>query len=276
MLFYLQFKDDSFEYSNNVFDTMIDDLFIMDGRFFTQQEYADGEMKAVVMGSGNEFQMTPSPDYSDTVTVFQNTYEVIGTINPNNSNYYFYSVYVPFSSIPNDTELDDGVYFALNKKITQSEYEAFTTGITNFFGDRVDLIETDMDLKSNNSYYLTVIIIALLIALLSALNISILYNYIIISRKRQLNIMRIYGGINSSLCLSTANEIMLLLIPISVISAFVYDKLILPLLSQKFSLIAQAYSLTVYAEIIAVYAAVSYLLNLALLHKSLPENDWRV
>lgn len=255
---------------------MIDDLFIMDGRFFTQQEYADGEMKAVVMGSGNEFQMTPSPDYSDTVTVFQNTYEVIGTINPNNSNYYFYSVYVPFSSIPNDTELDDGVYFALNKKITQSEYEAFTTGITNFFGDRVDLIETDMDLKSNNSYYLTVIIIALLIALLSALNISILYNYIIISRKRQLNIMRIYGGINSSLCLSTANEIMLLLIPISVISAFVYDKLILPLLSQKFSLIAQAYSLTVYAEIIAVYAAVSYLLNLALLHKSLPENDWRV
>ncbi len=126
-----------------------------------------------------------------------------------------------------------------------------------------------MDLKSNNSYYLTVILISVLIGLLSALNISILYNYIIISRQRQMTIMRLFGGISSNLCISTANEILLIMIPISVLSALTYDKLLLPILSERFSVINDAYSVLIYAEIIVIYCAVSYLLNLILLHKSL-------
>ena len=247
--FYLQYSEGKFEYSDKVFQPMIDDLVIKDGSFFTQEQYSNGEKKAVVMGSGNVNQPTSAPEYTNSVTAFGQSYDVIGTINPANSSYFFYSIYVPFSSVPDDTIMNDGVYLALNNKIT--------------------LYEPAFDLASNTSYYITVVLISVIIAILSALNISILYNYIIISRTRQLTIMRICGGLTSNLSISTANEIILIMLPVSIISALCYDKFILTVLSAKFPLMKAAYNPYVYAEIILIYSAISYLLNLFLLHHNL-------
>lgn len=68
---------------------MIDDLVIKDGSFFTQEQYSNGEKKAVVMGSGNVNQPTSAPEYTNSVTAFGQSYDVIGTINPANSSYFF-------------------------------------------------------------------------------------------------------------------------------------------------------------------------------------------
>lgn len=165
--------------------------------------------------------------------------------------------------------MNDGVYLALNNKITKSEYDDFTAYISEFFKDKITLYEPAFDLASNTSYYITVVLISVIIAILSALNISILYNYIIISRTRQLTIMRICGGLTSNLSISTANEIILIMLPVSIISALCYDKFILTVLSAKFPLMKAAYNPYVYAEIILIYSAILYLLNLFLLHHNL-------
>ena len=267
--FYLQYSEGKFEYSDKVFQPMIYELVIKDGSFFTQEQYSNGEKKAVVMGSGNVNQPTSAPEYTNSVTAFGQSYDVIGTINPANSSYFFYSIYVPFSSVPDDTIMNDGVYLALNNKITKSEYDDFTAYISEFFKDKITLYEPAFDLASNTSYYITVVLISVIIAILSALNISILYNYIIISRTRQLTIMRICGGLTSNLSISTANEIILIMLPVSIISALCYDKFILTVLSAKFPLMKAAYNPYVYAEIILIYSAISYLLNLFLLHHNL-------
>ena len=78
--------------------------------------------------------------------------------------------------------------------------------------------------------------------------------------------MRICGGLTSNLSISTANEIILIMLPVSIISALCYDKFILTVLSAKFPLMKAAYNPYVYAEIILIYSAISYLLNLFLLH----------
>lgn len=41
------------------------------------------------MGSGNVNQPTPAPEYTNSVTAFGQSYDVIGTINPANSSYFF-------------------------------------------------------------------------------------------------------------------------------------------------------------------------------------------
>ena len=269
VVFYLQYNDGKIEYSNNIFDPMLDDLMMMEGSFFNQEQYSNGDMVAVILGDGGYFQSTPAPEQSDTVTAFGSSYDVIGIINPNLENYYFYSIYVPFNSIPDDTEMSDAFYFGLNQRITQSVYEEFEANIEGFFGDRVTIDEAILDLEANNAYYFSVIIISVCIAILSALNISILYNYIIISRQRQLEIFRIYGGITSRLSISTANEIMLVMLPVGVISAVVYSKLLLPLLSETFPLITQAYTPYIYVSVIVIYCILSYLLNIMLLYKNL-------
>lgn len=274
--FYIQYKNGSFEYSNEVFDSMIDDLVLMSGCFFTQEQYIAGDKKAIVMGGGNEFQTTPAPDSTDTVKAFGESYDVIGIINPGISKYYFYSLYVPFNSLSDNTNLCDCAYFALNKKITKSDYDELVKNIDEYFGDKVSIYDFSMDLKSNNSYYLTVIIISVLIAVLSALNVSILYNYIIINRSSQLNIMHIYGGKTFGLSLSTTNEIMLLMIPISIVAAFIYNIFLLPVLSIKFPLITEAYNVFIYGVIIVIYCAVTYLLNLFILQRRLRKSNWRI
>lgn len=63
--FYLQYSEGKFEYSDKVFQPMIDDLVIKDGSFFTQEQYSNGEKKAVVMGSGNVNQPTSAPEYTN-------------------------------------------------------------------------------------------------------------------------------------------------------------------------------------------------------------------
>lgn len=77
--FYLQYSEGKFEYSDKVFQPMIDDLVIKDGSFFTQEQYSNGEKKAVVMGSGNVNQPTSAPEYTNSVTAFGQSYDVIGT-----------------------------------------------------------------------------------------------------------------------------------------------------------------------------------------------------
>ncbi len=267
--FFLQYNDGKIEYANSVFDPMLDDLMMMEGSFFTQEQYSNGDMVAVILGEEYEFQIPPAPEQSDTVTAFGSSYDVIGIANPNIAGYGFQSVYVPFNSIPDDTEMFDAFYFGLNQRITQSVYEEFEATIEGFFGDRVTINEAILDLAANNAYYFSVIIISVCIAILSALNISILYNYIIISRQRQLEILRIYGGITSRLSISTANEIMLVMLPVGVISAVVYSKLLMPLLSETFPLITQAYTPYIYVSIIVIYCILSYLLNIMLLYKNL-------
>ena len=84
-----------------------------------------------------------------------------------------------------------------------------------------------------------------------------------------MTIMRICGGLTSNLSISTANEIILIMLPVSIISALCYDKFILTVLSAKFPLMKAAYNPYVYAEIILIYSAISYLLNLFLLHHNL-------
>ena len=269
MVFYMQFNDDRFEYSNVIFDPMLDDQIIKSGSFFTQEQYANGEKVAIIMGETNGFAIAPAPTQSSTITVFGQEYKVIGVLNPRYSNSMLESCYVPFESIPEDTQMEDSLFMGLNKKITQSEYDSFVTTINDYFGDRVSVLKADIDLESKYSYYVTVIIITVCISLLSILNIYIIYNYIIMSRKRQLAIFRLHGGRLIRLCFIAANEILIITLIMSILSAVLYSSLILSVLAQRFTIINDAISPSGYVIIIFVYSMMAYSVNLGLIYKNL-------
>lgn len=269
MVFYMQFNDDRFEYSDIIFDPMVDDQIIRSGSFFTQEQYAGGEKSAIIMGDGYAFAISPAPTQGSTITAFGQEYKVIGVMNPKCSNYMLYSCYVPFDSIPEDTQMNEGLFMGLNKKITHSEYDSFTAAINDFFGDRVSVIEPDIDLKSDYSYYTTVIMITAGISLLSILNIYIIYNYIIMSRKRQLAIFRLHGGRLIRLCVIAANEILILTLIMSILAAVVYSFAVLPVLAQRFTIIKSAVSPAGYVIIILTYCIMAYAVNFGLIYKNL-------
>lgn len=266
LTFYLEYDNGKLGFSKEVFKPMLDEMIIINGRFFSQKEYENGDKVAIVMGKSQYYQNVPSPKGTDSITVSGEKYKVIGTLNPDNSNYDIGSVYIPFSSLPDDTELSDSIYLSLSKKITKSEYNQFSEFIDSYFGNKITMNKTAMDLKSDTAYYFTIILVSFCIALLSALNISVLYSYIISKRKRQLDIFRLCGGKSLNLCTITAGEIAVIIAPIGILSALIYSKLMLPLISEKFSLISQAYTPLTYFCIIAVYTIVTYIINFFMMY----------
>lgn len=273
--FYLQNNNGKIGYSDYVFDNMQNDSVLRSGRFFTQKEFENGEQVAVIMGGGNEFQTTPAPTQNDTVNAFDKEYSVIGIIDPNNESYYFYSIYLPFNSLDEDTEITTECFISFNKKITVSQYNEIKDVISDSFGDKTSVYECQMDLKSNNSFYSAVIIIAVLTSVISTLNISIVYNYIILRRKRQHKIFCICGADTRRLTFQTSNEITALVLPTGVVSALIYQLLLVPLLSLKFPIINDIYNVKLYGIVVGIYFVLSYCFVLVISHinikKSLAE-----
>lgn len=273
--FYLQNNNGKIGYSDYVFNNMENDSVLRSGRFFTQEEFEKGEKVAVIMGDGSDLQMTPTPAQDDVISAFGNEYRVIGVIDPNNESYYFYSIYVPFDSLDDDTEIVNECYISFNKKITVSQYDEFKDLISDSFGDKISVYECQMDLKSNNSFYSAVIIIAVLISVISTLNISIVYNYIILRRKRQHRIFCICGADTRRLTFQTSNEIAALILPTGVVSALIYHFMFVPLLSLKFQIINDIYNVKLYTIVIGIYFVLSYCFVLVISHinikKSLSE-----
>lgn len=273
--FYLQNNNGKTGYSDYVFDNMQNDSVLRSGRFFTQEEFEKGEKVAVIMGDGNEFQMTPAPAQNDVVSAFDKEYSVIGVIDPNNESYYFYSIYLPFNSLDEDTKIIDECFISFNKKITVSQYNEIKDLISDSFGDKISVYECQMDLKSNNSFYSAVIIIAVLISVISTLNISIVYNYLILRRKRQHRIFCICGADTRRLTFQTSNEIAALVLPTGAVSALIYQLLFVPLLSLKIPVINDIYNVRLYEAVLGIYFVLSYCFILVISHinikKSLAE-----
>lgn len=267
--FLFEYADGGFGYSSSYYDPMIERLVVMNGRFFTQEEYRIGADVALVMGksrmSGGIGSVPVPKQQEGTFTAFGKKYEIIGVIDPDNNsgNIIGSSFLVPFGSLPDDTELSSFISIKLDRRITRSEYDRFSALMNKCFGDRIEVSPPLTDLRSNKSYYTLVIIAALVIALLSALNISVIYNYLILTRRRQIYIFRLCGGVRWRLSFSVANEVAVIMLPCALIAAAVYHLGILPLLEKHFPLIGEAYSLAVYAALIGVYMLITYIINYA-------------
>ena len=258
--FYMEYDSSGFSYSKKIFDMMLDDLVLEKGRFFTEDEYRSGDTKAVVLGQG-VFDDDPVPVKDGKVSAFGKEYDVIGVLDPNIGKYDLKRIYIPFSSLPDDARMIDSFYFSLNKKITRSEYDRFSSYISDNLGDRVIQDPLVMNLRSDIHYYVMLIISTFLTALVSALNVAVIYNYIVLSRRRQMYVFKLCGAVPSKISRNIAGEIAVMMIPVSVIAALGYKYLLLPVLAKIFEGMENAYTLPLMIVILLIYNAVTYLIN---------------
>lgn len=106
--------------------------------------------------------------------------------------------------------------------------------------------------------YITVILIVLLCSIISTLNISVIYNYIITIRTMQNRVFKLCGARSKNICMNTANEVAVLVIPTGAVAAIIYQCLIVPRLSDVFTIFTSCYDLNIYLSINAVYLILSY------------------
>lgn len=115
-------------------------------------------------------------------------------------------------------------------------------------------------------------VIAVIISLIAALNIAILYRYILLKRKKDIAVFRICGCTRIKAALIYVGECLCLIIPFYILSALLYHYTLLPLFSDYYSYMAGAYSTLIYFVIFFIYLLLSLIILFIMIMKESGEN----
>jgi len=162
--------------------------------------------------------------------------------------------FVPFESLDDDTQFDGEIYLGFESSFTRSEYNEVREVFESAFGDAIIVPEPDITDAGDIYLYNTIIIIAVLIAVLSAVNFAVLYKYILEKRQKSIAIFAICGCRKMKAFTIFLSECVIMSLPIYIISAICYDKLILPRVGEYLDYINEVYSVRAYAVIFLIWA----------------------
>ncbi|MBR1764388.1 MAG: hypothetical protein IJ746_03240 [Ruminococcus sp.] len=256
---------------------------------FTDEEYSSGADIIAVSGSlfgegGEDFESATGDmrltarrlrEDEETVTVASQQFRVIISANNNGE------LSIPFSSLPEDTELvampyDNIAVLSFSKPLVRSVYDEIRDSMQLHFGQGFVLEEMTFTEVSEFYYYRTVLIISVLISLLAAVNTAILFRYMLQRRSRALAIDRICGCSRLRACAMYLGECMLLVLPLFGLSELAFDLAAKPLLGRIFEHLAGAYSLRIYLAIFGIFTgsalvAVTVMLLLTIKKRSITE-----
>lgn len=223
---------------------------LISGRYITNEEEEKGAyvaLSSVEMGDVLN-------DGEGTIKLFGKEYEVIGiykggTLLP----------IVPFLTIPDSLQLNGfGIMFYHN--ITRSQYNELINTANEVLPGK--LIFDDLQFPDSDTIYQynNIMLIAILISLVSAINFSMLYLYMIKKRSHELSIFRICGCTKSKVIHFYLGECILISLPTYFIGIGIYKLLLKKVFSNIFEFMEQAYSPSVYLIIFLIYLVVVILL----------------
>lgn len=191
----------------------------------------------------------------DTLVIDGKEYEIIGYMTWGNDD----GATVPINSV-RDSILVEEVHIVFDRGMSTKTYNYIKGVFEERFGDMVCAMEEELvDIDSIYTYK-TVMVIALMIALVAGFNFMILYRYVLMQRRKKTAVYRICGMTRLKVNMINLAECMLITVPMYLSGMFLYDRMLLPVLSRYFPYMQDAYSKKLYLYLFAIYILVSLVL----------------
>ena len=231
---------------------------VQSGRYFTEKEI-DTKAKVCVVGleelkeHNHEYMDLTKENETYYVTTNGVKYEVIGYYNPMSM-----SVSIPPDVAPGNCYVGSGFDIKLNDVPTAEEYREFTELVSYYFADLItDVTEMPVANVDTEYFYNTNIWISVIIALAAAINLAVLYQYVLVSRRKTLAIFRLVGATKNRIRRLYILETTLISSVIFVISTVIFNVAIKPFIIEVYPYIENLYTLKVYAIMFLIYMAVT-------------------
>lgn len=191
------------------------------------------------------------------VTIEGEQYEIRRTGEKNDGFVYF-----PVTALPDDLhpflgEYSDIAGISFKSSITASQYRELCDAVSALMGDYAYLESIQFTEAEEIYYYRTVLLISVIIAMLAAVNMAILYRYILERRSHELTILRMCGCTRRGAVLMYLAECMMLILPLFALTELLWHKLLMRRIASLFEHFENAYSLKLYLIIFAIYTAAS-------------------
>jgi hypothetical protein len=248
---------------------------------FTDEQYINGEKVAVIgerfydknltMGFGMDpidSTRVDDPLDKDTEYIHVNgeAYKIIKVT----SNEAFDTMYfIPFTSLADDTPLINGVDIVFKDSISYSNYQKIKDAVDEYMAGNAYVQNMNLSAATDIAYYKTIIWITVAVAFLFAINLAVLYKYIVECNKRRIVIMRICGCKRSRSIRLFLTQALMIIAPVFALLEYAFHKLIYPNILDFFPNMINSFSLSVYAVMFVGYVVVSGAVLYAMLRRNI-------
>ena len=173
-----------------------------------------------------------------------------------------YDMEIPYAVIPESTQVLYRSYsehqrtcFRIDFKqpLTNRQRDDISECIKQTLGESFYLEDIRFTDVTDLGYYSSIIAVSLLIAAVSAINISILYSFLLEKRSRDLAVLRICGLSKGKAVMSYLLECIIINAPLFLATEIIFAKLLVPLLARFFPMIRLAYNIKLYTAIFFIY-----------------------
>lgn len=177
------------------------------------------------------------------------------------------SVTAIITSLPDDATIQQGFNIAFSRYVNARDYNHIGSIAKEVFGDRIELRDIGLPDLDTIKIYNTILIVAVVITLIAAVNYAILYSYILKKRSHQIMCMRLCGMKYSQAVLLYLGENILISLPVYIATVICFIKKILPWMAGKYSYALDKFNNNVYIMFFAIYFAVSLIILLFMILK---------
>ena len=140
------------------------------------------------------------------------------------------------------------------------------------FGSAIKFPDMYFIEKENTYFYNTIMIISVLIAFLSAVNFSALYRFILSKRIKMLAVFRICGCTKGRAMIFFLAECMIITVPLFILTAIIYNELVIPVFDNYFEFISEVYSADIYMRISGIYIVTSLIVLFVMIKEFLKKS----
>lgn len=167
---------------------------LVDGSYFTAEQVENGEMVCIADTEkewAREEEAAWAAKYSanpdGTYTVNGKEYACIG-----HADLFTCVPMVPVTTVADDCYVQR-VIFEYSKVMTRNAYTKITGCIREAYGDLADIPELDIQEVDSLKFYNTLLVLCVLLIVMSGIVLSMLYEYVLLQRRRQLTVYRLCG-----------------------------------------------------------------------------------
>ncbi len=262
---------------------------MIDGNGLTEADFVYGNKVAVVQaGIFNDLYIEErqindgwiNNEYNDefcqienpVIRVGNDTFNIVGIVDS--------GIEMPFSALSDETELQ--TFYVLltityDVPITHEQYTRAKNYIDENYGDRLCVKEIEF-LQKNSEYYNLIILVVALIVVIAAINIAVIYRYVLMKRKKQIAVFKLCGCTNDSLCLSFIAEALLLTLPVFLAGTAVYFGVLKKYFADIFIYLDEAYTANTVLLSFGLFVIISItvlIISVRKVVKSTPVSVWK-
>ena len=237
----------------SIYDEFLKNVIISDGRYFTKEEYVSDENIVVMPADSDRTLLNKEID------LFGKKYRVIGFFKQDNY------LEVPIKTLDGNLKIKY-INILNNDVLTSKMYYEIRDELRKVVNVDVNMTP----LKSLDLYEMkffdSMIYLSIAIAVASAINLAILFRYILNLRRKQFAIFLIMGSTKNKIRRMYVFEILIISVIIFLICILTYNYIFIPNLAKFLKYISSAYDFKTYIAMFGIYISAIYIfINIAII-----------